>query len=398
MDTAGTKLSERIFKMNISLPKDVSFILDKLQENGFSAYIVGGCVRDALLLKTPTDWDICTDALPEQTIDVFSDYRIIKTGIKHGTITLLINSIPYEITTFRTDGDYLDSRHPQNVNYVRDIDADLARRDFTVNAMAYNKRIVDLYDGQNDLEKGIIRCVGEAKKRFSEDALRIMRAIRFSAVLDFEIEEKTKNAIFSLKENLLNIAVERINTEFSKILLSDNKNVYSQYYDIFKLFINLSPNLDADYLVNLPKDLEIRLSYLLLSSGLYAEVLENLRYPSKTIKAVDEIITNFDSEYENIKDLRLLISKSSHETAHKILTIKACKKSVFDLLLKAKNMPCKIQDLAICGNDLIKSGINDGLLIGKLLKELLYLVIDEKCENEKDALINKAKNLVEAWK
>ncbi len=384
--------------MNISLPKDVGFILDKLQENGYSAYIVGGCVRDALLLKIPTDWDICTNALPDETMDVFSDYRIIKTGIKHGTITLIINSVPYEITTFRTDGDYIDSRHPENVKYIRAIDGDLARRDFTVNAMAYNRKIVDLYDGQKDLKKRIIRCVGDANKRFSEDALRIMRAIRFSAVLDFEIEEETKNAIFSLKENLLNIAVERINTEFSKILLSDKKSVYNEYYDIFKLFINISPNLDTDNLVKLPKDLETRLSYLLLSSELYAGVLENLRYPSKTIKAVDEIITNFDSECENIRDLRLLISKTSYETAHKILTIKACKKNMFDLLLKAKNMPCKIQDLAICGNDLIKSGIEDGLLIGKLLKELLYLVIDEKCENEKTALINEAKNLLEEWK
>ncbi len=384
--------------MNIDLPADVEFILDKLLENGFSAYIVGGCVRDALLLKKPTDWDICTNALPDETISVFSDYRIIKTGIKHGTITLLINSVPYEITTFRTDGDYLDSRHPENVNYIKNIDDDLARRDFTVNAMAYNRELVDLYDGQKDLEKRIIRCVGDPAKRFSEDALRIMRAIRFSAVLDFEIEEKTKSAIFSLKNNLINIAMERINVEFSKILLSDNKSVYSQYYDIFKLFIDISPNLDTDNLVKLPKDLETRLSYLLLSSGLYAEVLENLRYPSKTIKAVNEIIKNFDSEYENIKDLRLLISKSSYETAHKILTIKACKKNVFDLLLKAKNMPCKIQDLAICGNDLIKLGIADGPLIGKLLKKLLYLVIDEEIENSKVSLLKKAEDLLEELK
>ncbi len=386
--------------MRIQLPQNVSFILDTFLKNSFSAFIVGGCVRDALLKKNPTDWDICTNALPEETIKIFKSYKIIETGIKHGTITLIIDSVPYEITTFRTDGDYIDNRHPQSVNFVRNIEEDLARRDFTINAMAYNETdgLIDLYGGQRDLGNKIIRCVGDAGKRFSEDALRIMRAIRFSAVLDFTIEEKTKNAIFSLKNNLSNIATERINVEFSKILLSDNKNVYCEYYEIFKLFINISPELDAANLVKLPNDLETRLSYLLLSSGLGAEVLENLRYPSKTIKAVSEVIKNFDSKYESIKDLRLLISNSSYETAHRILTIKMCKKDAFNLLLKAKNMPCKIQDLKICGNDLIESGIKDGLLIGKLLKELLYLVIDEKCENEKFVLINKVKELMEEWK
>ena len=382
--------------MNIDLPQHVSFILDKFKENGFSAYTVGGCVRDALLAKIPTDWDICTNALPDETINIFSDYRIIKTGIKHGTVTLILDNIPYEITTFRTDGNYLDSRHPQSVNFVRNIEEDLKRRDFTVNAMAYNKTdgLIDLYGGQSDLEKKIIRCVGNPTKRFTEDALRIMRAIRFSANLDFKIEEKTKKAIFDLKSNLSNIAKERINVEFSKILLSNNTKVYSEYHEIFNLFFGDTFTIDANNLVRLPKNLETRLSYMLIALNLDTKILANLRYPSKIIKAVNEVIKNFNSACETIKDLRLLISKSSYETARIIVTIK----SNNDIPSQIKDMPCKIQDLVICGDDLINLGIKDGFLIGKILKELLYLVIDEKCENSEYALIQKAKTLMEEIK
>ncbi len=386
--------------MNIDLPENVSFILDKFKENGYLAYAVGGCVRDALLGKTPTDWDICTDALPDDTIKVFSQYKIVETGIKHGTVTLILDSSHYEITTFRTDGDYLDNRHPQSVNFVRNIAKDLARRDFTVNAMAYNKTdgLIDLYGGQSDLGKKIIRCVGEAKTRFSEDALRIMRAVRFSANLDFTIEENTKNAIFFCKNNLNNIAFERINVEFTKTLLSDSATVYKEYGEVFEVFLKGASNFDERFgknLVKLPKDLETRLSYMLITLNLDSKILENLKYPSKTIKAVDEVIKNFNSEYESIKDLRLLVSRSSYETAHKILTIKS---NNTDMLLQVKDMPCKISDLKICGDDLINLGVKDGFLIGKILKELLYIVIDEKCENEKNSLIEKSKILMEELK
>ncbi len=379
--------------MNINLPTDVSFIIDTYKKNGFSAYAVGGCVRDALLGKTPTDWDICTDALPEETIRVFSGFKIVETGIKHGTVTLILNSVPYEITTFRTDGDYKDSRHPQSVEFVTNIKEDLKRRDFTINAMAYNKDgLIDLYGGQKDLESKIIRCVGDAKTRFSEDALRIIRAIRFCATLDFSIEEETKKAIFELKENLLNIATERINTEFSKILLSDNTKVYQDYDEVFKLFLGDTLRIDADKLGKLPKDLETRLSHILISSELDTGILENLRYPSKTVKAVDEVIRNFDCQCDDEKDLRILISKSSFETANRILTIKSYN---LDMLLKIKDLPSKLQDLKICGDDLIRIGISDGILIGRILKKLLYLVIDEKCENSEETLIKTAKMLME---
>ncbi len=379
--------------MNINLPTNVSFIIDTYKKNGFSAYAVGGCVRDALLGKNPTDWDICTDALPLETINIFSEYRIIETGIKHGTVTLILNSVPYEITTFRTDGDYCDSRHPQSVEFVRNIEEDLKRRDFTINAMAYNKDgLIDLYGGQYDLEKKIIRCVGNAKTRFKEDALRIMRAIRFSAILNFSIEEETKKAIFELKENLLNIAAERINVEFSKILLSDNTKIYREYHEIFKLFFGDTLNINEENFAKLPKNLETRLSYMLITLKLDTNILENLRYPSKTVKAVSEVIKNFDCKCDNEKDLRLLISKSNYETAHRILTLKSHN---LDMLLKVKDLPSKISDLKICGDDLIKLGIKDGLSIGRILNELLYLVIDEKCENSEKSLIETAKMLME---
>ena len=383
--------------MNINLSQNVSFILDTFRENGYLAYIVGGCVRDALLNKTPTDWDICTNALPHQTKEIFKDYKIIETGIKHGTVTLLLDSIPYEITTFRTEGKYLDNRHPQSVDFVKTIDEDLKRRDFTVNAMAYNKTdgLIDLYGGQNDLKEKIIRCVGNPNERFSEDALRIMRAIRFSANLGFTIEEETKKAIFSLKSNLLNIAKERINVEFSKILLSDNTKVYHEFNEIFKLFFGDTSTIDANKLVKLPRDLETRLSYILLKLNLNTNTLENLRYPSKTIKAVSEVIKNFDAKCESTKDIRLLISNSNYETAYRIFTIK--NKNI-DILSENKNFPLKITELRISGDDLIKLGIDDGFLIGKILKELLYLVIDERCENTKADLIKKAKLLMEELK
>ncbi len=395
--------------MNISLPNDVGFILDKLLENGFSAYIVGGCVRDALLLKTPTDWDICTNALPQQTINVFSDYKTIKTGIKHGTITLLINSVPYEITTFRTDGDYIDSRHPENVKYIRDIVGDLARRDFTVNAMAYNKKLVDLYDGQKDLENRIIRCVGDADKRFLEDALRIMRAIRFSAVLDFEIEEKTKTAIFSLKENLLNIAIERINTEFSKILLSDSKTVYFEYKEVFKLFFENFEKLNLNFgnsLTMLPKDLSTRLACLFLNLDYdktqSEKTLQNLRYPSKIITEVLEIIENFEiAKYNGIKDMRLSLSKINEKALVSIIQIKNedIEKALKMLSqIKSDNMCYRLSHLKISGDDLINTGIKNGELIGKILNRLLYLVINEEIENSKVSLLKKAEDLLEELK
>ena len=205
---------------NLTLPAPVSDLLGRLTRAGFSAYAVGGCVRDSLLGMEPHDWDICTSALPEQMQEVFSGYRTVETGLKHGTLTVIADHLPYEVTTFRIDGDYTDHRHPDSVIFVDDLTRDLARRDFTVNAMAWSPDagLQDPFGGQQDLSAKIIRCVGEPEQRFDEDALRILRALRFAAVYDFEIESSTASALRKMAPDLKRIAGERIREELLRLL------------------------------------------------------------------------------------------------------------------------------------------------------------------------------------
>ena len=206
--------------IKIHLPSEVRLIIDRLNKGGYRADIVGGSVRDAHLGREIGDYDITTDAPPERTAELFSDFRTVETGIKHGTLTVVIDKAPYEITTYRTDGEYLDNRHPSSVSFTRELSLDLSRRDFTVNAMCYNERdgLTDLFDGRGDLERRLIRTVGEPPLRFSEDALRILRALRFASVLDFEIEENTARAVREYAHLLENVSRERIYTEWLKLL------------------------------------------------------------------------------------------------------------------------------------------------------------------------------------
>ena len=208
--------------MLIRLPEDVKVILNRLQAAGYEAYAVGGCIRDSLLSRSPDDWDITTCAKPEETKALFE--RTIDTGIQHGTVTVMRRGRGYEVTTYRVDGEYEDGRHPKEVTFTASLEEDLKRRDFTVNAMAYNEKdgLVDLFGGRQDLERGIIRCVGEADERFEEDALRIMRAVRFSAQLGFVIEERTREAIRGHAERLRQVSAERIQVELTKLLTSPN--------------------------------------------------------------------------------------------------------------------------------------------------------------------------------
>ena len=202
------------------LPKDVQAIISRLNGAGHEAYAVGGCVRDALLAKEPNDWDITTDAEPEEMKNCFHGMRIIETGVKHGTLTVMLHGIGYEVTAYRVDGEYSDHRRPDSVRFVKDLGEDLARRDFTVNAMATKdgKEIIDLFGGQDDLKKGVIRCVGEAEMRFNEDALRILRALRFASTYDFDIDASTAEAALKLKDTLQNVSEERIFAELKKLL------------------------------------------------------------------------------------------------------------------------------------------------------------------------------------
>ena len=202
------------------LPRPVADLISRLEKAGFSAYAVGGCVRDTLLSRIPHDWDLCTSARPEQMLALFRGEHVVETGLKHGTLTVILNHIPYEITTFRTDGSYTDHRHPDSVTFVDDVAGDLSRRDFTVNAMAYSPHsgLVDLFGGREDLEHGVIRCVGVPEERFREDALRILRALRFASVFDFSIDPETEKALRLLAPSLSNVAAERIREEFFKLL------------------------------------------------------------------------------------------------------------------------------------------------------------------------------------
>ncbi|MCD8019926.1 MAG: CCA tRNA nucleotidyltransferase [Clostridiales bacterium] len=216
--------------MKLSIPKQASHIIQTLSNHGYEAYVVGGCVRDSILGKSPCDWDITTSARPEQVKALFQ--KTIDTGIKHGTVTVMIGKDGYEVTTYRIDGDYEDHRRPNEVTFTKSLREDLMRRDFTINAMAYNEEegLVDLFGGMDDLSRKIIRCVGQSEDRFGEDALRMLRAIRFAGQLDFQIEEKTKQAILSSKDNLRDVSAERIQMELLKLLISDHPEVLREAY------------------------------------------------------------------------------------------------------------------------------------------------------------------------
>ena len=239
--------------MRIDLPKNVENIIEKLEENGFEGFAVGGCVRDSMLKKEPKDWDITTNALPEEMKKIFK--KTFDTGIAHGTITVLMDGVGYELTTYRIDGNYSDGRHPDSVSFSKSLSEDLCRRDFTINAMAYShkKGIVDLYEGQEDLKSGIIRAVGDPNKRFDEDALRMLRAIRFSAQLGFQIEKATFDAINEKSSLLSNVSKERIFVELNKTLsgnFAENvKYIYSSglYKYIGKEFAKLDESFYEFY-------------------------------------------------------------------------------------------------------------------------------------------------------
>ena len=216
----------------IELPKHVNHIIHRLQEHGFDAYAVGGCVRDTLLGRVPQDWDITTSATPERVKQLFS--HTIDTGIEHGTVTVMLEHVGYEVTTYRIDGEYEDGRHPKEVTFTDNLKEDLRRRDFTINAMAYNdeRGLVDVFDGVGDLEHHVIRCVGDARERFTEDALRMLRAVRFAAQLDFSIEEETKEAVRLLAPTIAKVSAERIQMELVKLLCSGKPALLETAYDL----------------------------------------------------------------------------------------------------------------------------------------------------------------------
>lgn len=382
--------------MFIKVPEYIQLAINMLNEAGHKAYIVGGCVRDAILNKEPNDWDICTSALPDETCEVFKDFNLVTSGIKHGTVCVIINHLPVEITTFRIDGDYKDSRRPESVTFSPLIDEDLKRRDFTINAMAYaDGEIVDLHSGQEDLKSKVIRCVGDAATRFQEDALRIMRALRFAGQLGFEIEENTKRAIFNQKELLKNISAERITDEFVKLIKSDNFfEILEEYKDVFKVF------LPAFYLpekVSIKPDLILRLSYILSASDI-ENMFGILKLPKAVTSDVKTILSNQGYKLpQNKSDAKYMLNKFGISITQNILELKALSgedtnKAKILISEIIDNDECySIKQLDISGNDIMALGFK-GNDVGEILNFLLDAVINEKVTNSILSLIEYIKN------
>lgn len=392
----------------MNCPEYVKNCIDLLEAAGHSAYAVGGAVRDSLLGLEPSDWDVTTSATPTEIIEVFSSFRTIPTGIKHGTVTVLFEDgkkySPIEITTFRIDGEYHDSRHPDSVQFSSKLADDLSRRDFTINAMAYCERdgLVDIFDGREDLKNGIIRTVGEAEKRFSEDALRILRAFRFSAQLGFEIEEKTLNAASKCAFLLKNIARERIGIEFKK-LLSSPSPVYSLQRMIEKgiwreLFGEVLPDsLLIEKLGVIESCFETRLAALISDLADYEkeELLSSLRLSNNEKKQILKLSTvkgfviddSFEaSEVQARRFLHLYANVSEQGT----LLLKFFGEDQFAGLVIAqmhRSVPLSIADLDVRGGDLMPLCDGDYKKVGLILAFLLERVIEDPDLNRKEKLI-----------
>lgn len=439
--------------MKIELPRKVVLIIKNLQRHGYDAYAVGGCVRDSILNRKPEDWDITTSAKPEQVKRIFR--RTVDTGIEHGTVTVLIGKDGFEVTTYRVDGLYEDGRHPKEVTFTSRLEEDLKRRDFTINAMAYNddERLVDAFGGMRDLNYHLIRCVGDPKERFSEDALRILRAVRFSAQLAFPIEPETAEAIKSLAPNLEKISAERIQAELVKLLVSDHperiqdacelgitKVVLPEWDDMVGVKQN-TPHHKYDVaahtvhaLQNVKNDKVLRLTMLfhdmgkpvmkttdengrdhfkghaIASEQIAKTVMKRLKFDNDTIRKVTKLVAYHDYRMEptgaNVRRamheigvelfpyylaVRLADTKaqSSYERRGKLENIIQIRELYRNAL---RNKECvTLKNLAVTGTDLINLGIAPGKKLGTLLNELLDMVIEDPAWNQKGKLCDYVK-------
>lgn len=397
--------------MKINLPYNVKKIISVLEENGFEAYAVGGCVRDSLIGKKPDDWDIACSAKPEQVKALF--HKTIDTGIRHGTVTVMMKHVGYEVTTYRIDGEYVDGRHPKKVIFTPSLTKDLKRRDFTINAMAYSDRtgIVDIFDGVGDLKKKVIRCVGNPNERFGEDALRILRAVRFSAQLGFSIEEKTMQAAKELAENLKKISRERIHTELDKLIMS-------KHPDHVKLLesMDILPHIFsgyvchgetaalADRLMRSDKEHYIRWA-LFITNISFENLLESLKFDNKSIKICNIMKKYADEELRADKAyVRRMIVKTGKDifrqyylpfrrvlgnTSEELL--RQVEKAYDDIIESGDCL--SLREMKINGNDLKEAGIAEGERVGEILNALLYQVLEDTSINDRDRLLELAKIL-----
>lgn len=406
-------LGKSILRMIIDLPKNVENIIERLKEHGFEGFAVGGCVRDSLLKKTPTDWDITTDALPEDMKKIFK--KTFDTGIAHGTVTVLMDGVGYELTTYRIDGNYSDGRHPDSVSFSKNLSEDLCRRDFTVNAMAYSnkKGIVDLFGGRKDLQDGIIRAVGDAKKRFDEDALRMLRAVRFAAQLGFKIDDDTFAAIKEKAKLLSNVSKERIFVELNKSLCGDFaqniKMVYTSglYRYIGKEFAKLDESIYDFYPRKFPNKKH-------MYWAVFLENIENTEAVKKILFELKSDNATRNNTYLLVKELKNPLPSSDEDirwSLHRIgadlfcdyIEILKTDKKNKDILDKIdtiedrysqilkENHAYEISMLDITGKDLMDIGISKGPKIGEILEFLLKKVIENPLNNEKSSLLRLAK-------
>lgn len=447
--------------MTMDMPKNVDIAINLLQSAGFEAYAVGGCVRDSLLGKTPNDWDITTSAKPEDMKSVFADFHCIDTGIKHGTVTVVIDGEPLEITTFRLDGEYEDNRHPKSVTFTSDLGADLGRRDFTVNAMAYSKMTgtVDLFGGQNDLKNGIIRCVGAPDRRFNEDALRILRALRFASALDFEIEEKTAQSLLKNRALLGNISEERIAKELLKLVCGKGaKRILTDFAPVlFEILPELQPMYKNSHdnphhcydiyehtliaVESIDPEPTLRFAMLLhdcgkpavkkfdengvahfyghqrISAEISAQILARLKVSNKFRDEILFLVSNHDrwELYENTEKMPRYLSKFGLDGVLNLLKVMRADvlaqspeyryrlDQIADAEEIAKNLaaqkPClSLSELQINGRTLMDIGIPQGRKLGAVLAQLLDEVIDGVTKNTQEALTTRAREIYSEMK
>lgn len=434
----------------LKLPHFALEIIEKLGEAGFCAYAVGGCVRDCVMQREPLDWDIATSALPADIMQIFEGYKVIETGVRHGTLTVMVDAVPVEITTFRLDGEYTDNRRPDSVEFISDIRRDLSRRDFTVNALAYSpaEGLIDYFGGLDDIASGTIRCVGDAELRFYEDALRILRGLRFASVLDFDIEPSTAAAIRSCKRLLKNISPERIAKELLRLLCGTRAQaIIGEYREVFFEMIPQLSALDGyprhggtdafehtlDTLSRVPPAARVRVAALLHDVGLPAtfaegpdgagyftahslageqiarDILTGLRFSKKFTESVCALVEHHElnlidnpveakkllgrigpEQFFFLMDLMQADAESlSPEQPGRAEAAREMKRHAEQLLLRGECLT--LSDLALNGRDLMAAGIRDGKTVGMILERLFRDVLEKKVENRRDALMERAR-------
>ena len=373
----------------LKIPEKIKFVLRTLTQNGYEAYIVGGCVRDSLLEIIPSDYDVTTSAKPQEIIGLFD--KTVPTGIKHGTVTVIIENEPIEVTTFRTEGEYKDSRHPQNVKFVTDLSEDLSRRDFTVNAMAYNKTagLVALFGGLGDLENKILRAVGDSDKRFSEDALRFLRLFRFASQLEFTPEEKTLKSALKLQNGLKNISKERIFSEIVKAVNGKNPKAILPLINSGGLeFLGICKTPEFTTI----DDSDLRLFvFLNTSSENPIEVLKTLKAPNRQIDFANKLLKLQSIEMENKEDIKNALFLTDFNAVNSFLQLQEDEGKLKLLAEIIKNKePYLISHLAISGEDLKELGFK-GKEIGEILERLRQTVVCSPEKNRKEILLTLTK-------